>query len=92
VADLVDLLKQKALSMKFPTVFADEARFLPTAAIKAELRRLGKRQSGGQFEQHKQKVEEWLGQAAKLAAIGTEEFAQWALLARFIASGGRGEE
>jgi CRISPR-associated protein Cmr2 len=93
VIDLVGLLKQNALSMKFPTVFAGEARFLPLAAIGAELRRMGKRQSGEQFEQHKPAVKEWLGRAERLAAaIGAEEFAQWALLARFIASGGRDQE
>jgi hypothetical protein len=93
VTQLVDLLNQKALSMKFPTVFADEARFLPKGAIEAELRRVGKRQSGEQFEQHEQDVKDWLRRAARLAAaIGAEEFAEWALLARFIASGGRDEE
>lgn len=93
VTDLVDLLKDKSLSMKFPTVFVDEARFLPTGAIEAELRRVGERQRGEQFEQHPEGVQTWLTEAAKLAkAIGAEEFAQWTLLTRFIASGGRDEE
>jgi CRISPR-associated protein Cmr2 len=93
VTDLVELLKQKVLSMRFPTMFAGEARFLPIDAIEAELRRVCNRQKGEQFEQHKQKVKKWLGRAAKLAvAIGAEEFANWALLARFIASGWRDEQ
>jgi len=93
VTEVIELLNQKALSMKFPTIFKEEARFLPTEAIQAELRRLGRRQSGEQFEQHEQAVEEWLRRAATFAAaIGAEEFADWTLLARFIASGGRDEE
>lgn len=93
VTDLIDLLNGKALSMRFATAVAAEARFLPDAAIGAELRRLGKRQSGENYEQHEEKVKQRLERAEKLArAIGMEEFADWTMLARFIASGGRDSE
>lgn len=89
VTDLMDLLNNQALSMRFATAVAAEARFLPDAAIGAELRRLGKRQSGENYEQHEKKIKQWLERAEKLArAIGMEEFAEWTLFARFIVSGG----
>jgi CRISPR-associated protein Cmr2 len=94
VEDLVGFFRCQLLSMKFTHMFIDEARFLPMAAIPAELARLAKRQSGAKFkEEHETVINDWLKRASALAkAISAEEFARWALLARFIASGGRGEE
>jgi CRISPR-associated protein Cmr2 len=90
VTQLVELLNKRALSMKFPTAVAEEARFLPGSAIGAELRRLADRQKGEKFEPHKGEVEGWVARASGWAsAIHLEDFERWVLLARFIASRGR---
>jgi CRISPR-associated protein Cmr2 len=108
VEQLVKLLRDKSLSMKFAHAFADEARSLerlPVEGRAAELRRLAKRHRGESEKYGAAKdgigdlckrLAKWAdaprGEESERALLGLEEIGRWVLLARFIASGGRDEE
>lgn len=105
---IVAALRDDTLTMKFTHAVVDEARSLsgvegdkfplPAPARAAALKRLAKRHCGKDREVEAQRL------AAELASwaegknkgdgkpLGVEEVAQWILLARFIASGGRDDE
>lgn len=96
------------LTMKFAHAVADEARSLagvegdkfplPAEARAAALKRLAKRHCGKGKETEAQSITAELASWAEgkheddKKPLGVEEVAQWILLARFIASGGRDSE
>lgn len=106
VEETIELLSADVFSMKFAYAVAAEARALnaddmPLESRTAALRRLAKRQSGGNSDEARgitlaEKLARWSttqrGAKDKEKPLGTEEVAQWILLARFIAGGGRDEE
>jgi CRISPR-associated protein Cmr2 len=104
VEQLIGLLRDKKLSMKFAHAVADEARsleLLPFEGRSAELRRLGKRHRGERYDEKEiaglcSQLARWAemrrGEGEKQESLGLEEVSRWILLARFVASGGRDEE
>lgn len=106
VEETIELLRDDVLSMKFAHTVANEARALNADAIPPEarisaLKRLAKRQSGKHYDEARarklaERLAQWSttmrGAKGDEKPLGMEEVAQWILLARFIASGGRNEE
>jgi CRISPR-associated protein Cmr2 len=104
---LVNVLRDEVLSMKFTTAVVAEASglaMLPVEAQQSELGRLAKRQRGAKFDQslNEADIRELMNRLAAWAKtqiggndkrpLGLEEVAQWILLARFIAGGGSSDE